>query len=425
MGTDKQPQRIRVHCPKHQTVFDVENKPHIVCEIQEHTLSSNFPNGEFWEYCCDCQTFLKSEYGNGGTAKDNCLNCERKVISRYVCQNCKIISYDSNEDTKGKVRHISPQKGIEPACPGCHKVNTTLKIFQHDCSDIGKVILTYREKCPFCKKQTGPALSGAVKKEEISASPFISSSESPKLATHCSNCGMAYAKDATFCVGCGMKYKAQQGLSDSYGKAIPPPPPIPGAVSSDSSEVTINFTPPATKSTDISPSKNKQLPIFIGVGCIVLLFVIIGVVSFSKESSSLTNSSENSSNDSELSDLSNPSNSNSSFEYSSNSSDDSSEDSSSLPYSFERTYLGKIGGRSFSMTLKRDGNELTGTASTIKTDTVSGTIKDSGEFTMDGFENGNNLTGLYKGAIKTNGSVEGTWTTPSGNKPTSFYLSEQ
>ena len=41
---------LKIFCPQHQAVFEVEENSKIVCEIREHALSNNFPNEEFWEY---------------------------------------------------------------------------------------------------------------------------------------------------------------------------------------------------------------------------------------------------------------------------------------------------------------------------------------------------------------------------------------
>lgn len=418
-----QPQKIRIQCPQHQTVFEAENKPHIVCEIREHTLSSNFPNGEVWEYCCDCRTFLPSEFGTGGKAQENCRNCERKTITRYLCENCKIVSYDSAEDTKGKVNHISLQKGIEPTCPGCHSITADSKIIQHDCKDIEKVILTRREKCLFCEKSTAPTLPKPVNSQVVPSTSFIPVKTPSQVKAICSGCGTIYPEDGEFCIECGQKREMSDSVNNPIN-VLPPPPPIPGQVSSDSTEFDTVFTPAIPKIDNPTKPKNKQMPVIMGiVGCVVLLFIIIGVVKSSKSNSdseySNINTSEYSPNSSDLSNsYANDSNMDS---YDSN----SNMGSSSLPTYFEKTYRGNISGKSFSMTLKREGDELSGTASTYKSDTVSGKISDYGDFELDGYEDGYTLTGKYKGSINSEGTITGNWTTPSGNKSTPFNLKEE
>lgn len=96
---------------------------------------------------------------------------------------------------------------------------------------------------------------------------------------------------------------------------------------------------------------------------------------------------------------------------------------SSLPNSFSRSYSGTIGGYSFTINLTRDGNKLTGTASTNKTDSVYGEIDDSGNFTLKGYENdGSTQSGIYKGRISSDGSIIGNWTNTQGGQRTSFSL---
>ena len=154
METEVIPRQIKIRCPQHQTVFEVTEKPEIICEINEHTLSLDFPNSEFWEYCCDCQVFSRSKLDVGGKSNNICLNCERPTVSRFVCVNCKIVSYDSGEETKGKIFKVNTQNGIEPSCAGCQKSFVGAKIYQHNCAEIETVILTPRETCPFCKRLT-------------------------------------------------------------------------------------------------------------------------------------------------------------------------------------------------------------------------------------------------------------------------------
>lgn len=96
-----------------------------------------------------------------------------------------------------------------------------------------------------------------------------------------------------------------------------------------------------------------------------------------------------------------------------------------LPVKFNRSYEGTIGNQTFSISLFRDGDRLTGQASTSrKTDTLSGTINRNGQFEAQGLENGERFTGKYKGTVFANGSVEGKWTKPDGSKETAFSVSQ-
>ena len=100
---------------------------------------------------------------------------------------------------------------------------------------------------------------------------------------------------------------------------------------------------------------------------------------------------------------------------------------SSLPDQFQRRYAGRIGnGIPFSMTLERSGRALRGTASTSgSTDTLSGTIEPDGSFTLNGYENGIDQTGVYTGRILNSGQITGQWTGTKKRGSTRFSLSEQ
>ena len=93
---------IKVFCKEHQSSFDVEVKPQLICEIREHSLSIGFPHSEFWEYCCDCQTFSLNDFATGGVANSACSHCDRKTSKQFVCSNCKTVCFDSDEETRGK-----------------------------------------------------------------------------------------------------------------------------------------------------------------------------------------------------------------------------------------------------------------------------------------------------------------------------------
>ncbi len=95
--------------------------------------------------------------------------------------------------------------------------------------------------------------------------------------------------------------------------------------------------------------------------------------------------------------------------------------------SFNRRYQGTIGPLPFSMQLVRSGRNLQGTAvSSGSRDTLSGTIENDGSFRVNGYENGNFLTGIYSGQITENGTVTGYWVSSKGQgKRVRFSLREQ
>ncbi len=431
---------IWIYCPEHFTRFEIEESPKIVCKIREHALSNGFPKEEFWEYCCDCQTFLPSRLAAGGKAKNECPQCQRPTVSRFVCGECKVVAFDSGEDTKGKLFHLDSETfAVAPSCPGCLTDFTSKKLHLHKCAEIDAVLSTPRESCPFCKKETVKQQP----KPKIEAPPVIKcpkcranneadsffcnncgenlrsnptlvkpgtlTAKTQLLGSICPNCGASNQSGSPFCAGCGQALKTDSG-KQKIGETLPPPIPQSAATSNPTLEfnnpVTGNVRPPAVKT-----GNGKGCLITVGVlfGSILLCAVIQGVINKNRSGgggSSTTPSSTSS--------YSTP-----------GSTSPSSSSSPSLPDYFQKDYQGTIGGRSFSMSLTRSGNSLKGTASTTRADTVEGTIDSDGSFSLKGYENGNRLTGYYNGRIYPSGSISGNWTNLQGEKGTSFSLSEQ
>ena len=269
MDTENPAEKLKIFCPTHQSVFEVEAAPKIICEIKEHALSNDFPNAEFWEYCCDCQTFSPSNLEVGGKAKTACLQCERPTESRFVCGICKIVSYDSGEDTKGKIFTVNfDKKTVEPSCAGCLTYFSSDKLQFHKCEEIEIVFLTSRQTCPFCKKITvktkpqpkikAPPVIKCPKcrtnneqdsffcnncGEQLRSNPQLAkrgtlTAKTQLLYSICPNCGTGNRPDAVYCANCGQALKAaitkpQQNVS----------PPIPQIMNRSTNS---NFVKPAT-----------------------------------------------------------------------------------------------------------------------------------------------------------------------------------
>lgn len=205
METTTVTRKLKIFCPTHQSVFEVEEKPQIICEIREHALSNNFPQSEFWEFCCDCQTFSPSSFGTGGKAKDVCRHCERKTTRRFLCDECKIVAYESDEDAKGKIFGIGTE-GVKPDCPGCRKTfGETAN--QHQCGDIEGALMTHRAECPFCQKLT---LAKAEPKqvEPIPHSDSAHEKSDQFAPTQCPNCGHWGPAGRIHCGKCGIQINA-------------------------------------------------------------------------------------------------------------------------------------------------------------------------------------------------------------------------
>src|SRR2546429_6074311 len=147
--------RLRIFCPTHEAAFEVAESPKILCEITEHTLSVGFPNSEFWEFCCNCETFTPSKLDRGEKARINCYGCGNEISKRFVCANCKLVGFECSEQTKGKSYSINAN-GIEPVGPACQTVTQSVSVVLHQCKEAEASILTPRVDCPFCLEKTDP-----------------------------------------------------------------------------------------------------------------------------------------------------------------------------------------------------------------------------------------------------------------------------
>lgn len=144
---------IRVYCPTHKVSFVIAANVTIQCSSGTHTLARDFPNESFWEYCCDCQHYRPIDANSKGS--DECPVCERKIVRRSVCAECKVISIESNEAGRRKAFSISAQGTVTPACPGCLR-RSNRQSFEHECQDFTHTFFTTRETCPFCDAPLEP-----------------------------------------------------------------------------------------------------------------------------------------------------------------------------------------------------------------------------------------------------------------------------
>lgn len=143
---------FRVYCPTHKVSFTVSEAGRIVCEGGGEALAQKFPYEQAWEYCCDCQSLWPSDLAKGGKAAEQCFVCGREIRRRYVCDNCKVISLDSDGPTKRKPFSI-PERIVEPECPGCSKNSTGVAALEHRCAEAGVLFSTAHASCPFCDEQ--------------------------------------------------------------------------------------------------------------------------------------------------------------------------------------------------------------------------------------------------------------------------------
>lgn len=122
----------------------------LVCEADGHTLAHNFPYGEWWEFCCNCQTFWPSDAEHCGKGREHCPGCEQPFGARYLCHRCMMLSNAPKAAPKGKGFRISVVGRVEPCCPGCYSVAPP--IIDHQCEGARTPFATARVLCPFCEE---------------------------------------------------------------------------------------------------------------------------------------------------------------------------------------------------------------------------------------------------------------------------------
>jgi predicted amidophosphoribosyltransferase len=307
METEDTLKKIKVYCFEHQTTCEAKAKPQIVCTIEEHTLSNDFPYADFWEYCCDCQTFLPTKPDIVGKVSSSCPNCDRSAARRFVCGHCKIAAFDSDEPARGKTYNLSGTAGIKPNCPGCQTISQKDAAILHNCKHIKSEFFTSRPTCPFCLEDTILAVSEpeptATKvvlgnaaqcpqcqawnlptsafcgkcKHQLLSSVAVSNlgtdiNKTQLLGSLCPNCSTPVPPDSDFCGECGQAVK----------KAIPPPPPPPPPkITGEPSIINLPDSSPTN-----SASNTAVRNVAIGVGGFFLFIIILAVVSNTSKSSS-------------------------------------------------------------------------------------------------------------------------------------------
>jgi uncharacterized OB-fold protein len=330
---------IRIYCPTHEAVFDAAESPKILCEITGHALSVDFPAGEFWEFCCNCETFAPSRLGKNEKARKTCYACGNETARRFLCESCSIVSFESDASTKRKNYSVNATVGIEPACAGC-ETSPRAGMLIHDCREAEAIFATTREICPFCLEKTAPAreqnsgrsvktvtrivpaadpgqcgrcgawnppvaaFCGKCKnrlRSDIAVANLGTDTNKTKLlGSLCPNCSTPVPPESDFCGECGQAVKKAPvsqasgevhgypkkyySAGTNYGVAPPPPAPIkPGMVPEPSLSL-------SGKSEPFAKYDNFPVKAVGVIGVVVFVMIIIGIISSNK---SVGNTSSN------------------------------------------------------------------------------------------------------------------------------------
>ena len=263
------------------------------------------------------------------------------------------------------------------------------------CPQCGKV---YRGSIAFCLEDGTPLIDAGAEQETV-LKPHLPFSPPGILA--CSVCGLGNHANAKFCEQCGAVFPYQDELA-----GMPQPVPAP------------SFDPGPV------PPRNQNVLIGVLAGLsLTLLLVIVymlgggGIVVSNSDLRAQGNNQNNAS----------PGNSPTPSPTKStpkpekpispeNEIEEDPEEVPSVPYKFERTYRGRSN-VPLTMTLNKNGSSLSGTAVTPgDIDYLSGTIDPDGSFDLAGDNQGNGITGHWRGQIMPNGTLRGTWTANSGKQ---------
>lgn len=150
-GSQAAGELLRVYCMNHSLGFRAARAPRLECPNGPHELDLNFPRDQPWDYCCDCQTFIPSNFGKGGKAAHECLVCDRSIARRFLCASCQVLCYEAEKPARGKSVTLGATGSPQPSCPGCgHAPPQRLR--GHTCEVAGAFFNTARETCPYCQE---------------------------------------------------------------------------------------------------------------------------------------------------------------------------------------------------------------------------------------------------------------------------------
>lgn len=155
VGPEAPAREIDVFCPEHSLSLGVKATKGIVCAHNGHELDYSFPDGWFWEYCCDCATFVHSDIVAERKPRNSCPACSRQFVRRFICDKCHVITCDSDKPAPRRAFSLSSAGSPAPTCPGCLALSVDDPRL-HECVDFGFKFLTTRTVCPFCRNLISP-----------------------------------------------------------------------------------------------------------------------------------------------------------------------------------------------------------------------------------------------------------------------------
>ncbi len=264
--------------------------------------------------------------------------------------------------------------------------------------------IVYKGDIAFCLEDGTPLIDTDAEPETVlkTSLPF-----SPPGIVACSVCGLGNRANAKFCEQCGAVFPFQD---DTPGGGFGQPIAVP-SLGQDTA------TPPR--------NQNLLIGILAGLSLVLLMVIVymMGGGGIIKTDGDLRAQANNPN-------INNPSPNNTpspsptkstpkpekSLSPDDESEEDRIEDVPTLPYKFEKVYRGHSN-VPLTMSLTKKGSSLSGTAETPGDfDYLEGSIDSDGSFDMAGNNQGNGVTGHWRGQINPDGSIRGVWTANNGRQ---------
>jgi hypothetical protein len=148
---------MKVFCPEHGRGFFAPRQNPITCGNRGHLLGeldfegkAQAPAELHWQYCCNCEHFCLIDFSHEGI--ERCPACARQSSTRYLCDRCFTISFESNTPAATKNFTVTSEGKPHPSCPGCLQ-SPTDELREHTCDDLSASFITALTVCPICRER--------------------------------------------------------------------------------------------------------------------------------------------------------------------------------------------------------------------------------------------------------------------------------
>ena len=149
--------KMRVFCPEHKRGFFAPRQSPIKCENRGHLLGEIDFEGQAqapveiqWQYCCNCEHFCPVDFDQYGLQR--CPACSRRSSLVYLCDQCYVISFESNTRLQTKNFTLTADGAPQPSCPGCLRP-ASADLHEHACDEVNASFVTGLSACPICEER--------------------------------------------------------------------------------------------------------------------------------------------------------------------------------------------------------------------------------------------------------------------------------